>query len=361
MILSCIILVQFQFDLDLNQDTATVPKPPGSGGSKQEESKKCKQRKNKLTGSDVQDCQINKVQSYCQATKTIDTKNSNNDAIFMPYYCTGEQYDQFATALHAFADDVTHGAAWGRRAFGIPSHKTILMLGNADTIQIAHSLVCRHLNDDDEDEDAGKDGKNKSPKIESIQAPLSDKQTAQKIKFSNNATLVILTDDKIVQKTQPQNFDGSSIAKTIQQETGLALSQYDGMIWGLFHDCGSISAQCPNTTQPLYFATAQEFEGPMLFIGMMADARTEQALAIRDEMKQYKNGSGPTKLWFISGRRYISKLKLEGSTIYGNGTDADNVPKTGRYGHRCTGQRGGHSDLLAFDVTEFLYNQLFYV
>lgn len=337
MLLSAIFLVQFQFDFDGmtgNSTASTTNAWKTSGSASKDELKKCK---GQLTGSEAMDCAMNTAQTFCTAGKI------GND-LKVPFPCAGPEYDKFGNALKSFADDPsTHGDSWGRRSFGLPSHKMILMLGNADTQQVAHSMACQHAS-----------GQEANHKIQTVQAPLASDSTAQKITFTNNASLVILTDDRVAEET-----DAASLAAAIQRETGYAVDQYDGMIWGLFHDCGAVAANCPNTTQPAFDAASRVFTGPMLFISMMADARSTQALAIRDAIREYRS-AGRRNLWFISGRRYISKLKLEGATIYGNG-DADNVPKTGRYGHRCTGDAGGHADLLAFDVTEFLYHQLFYM
>lgn len=338
MILSTIFLVQFHFDLEAFSTTGqTLSKPPG-GGDIQGHAKRCK---GELTASDKVDCQINKKLAFCHVPTLVDEKGSTAEGakIELAFQCQGEKYTEFGKELQSFADDVTtHGDSWGRREFGLPSNKVILMLGNSDTQQVAHTLACQQV-------------LGQTSKIKSIQAPLSDKQTAQKITFANNSTLIVITDDKLA-KTSPKD-----IATAIQKETGLPLSQYDGMIWGLLHDCGAVAAKCPNTTESLYTAAVDIFEGPMLFIGMMADNRMEQAYAIRDKIREYK-AAGRRNLWFIMGRRYISKLKLEGSV--NTDGDADNKPKTGKHGHRCTGALGGHADLLAYDVTEFLYNTLFY-
>ena len=343
MILSAIFLVQFQFDLDgtaASDETST--NNAWKGASVVE--KRCK---GKLSGSDVQDCQIMSQQGFCQVDTIVAAQAGGNAAaadnshLTVPFQCLGDEYTQFGTALHSFADNIAeHGDSWGRRAYGLPSHRNILMLGNADTAQVAHSLACQHANAEN--------------KISSVAAPIDERKTAQKITFGNNSTLVLLTDDKIADAAE----DAAKFAAAVAAETGMSLDEFDGMIWGLLHDCGAVAANCRNTTQPAFDTALAVFSGPMLFISMMADARSEQAMAMRDVIRE-KRDLGHKNLWFISGRRYISKIKLEGATIYGNG-DADNVPKTGRYGHRCTGSAGGHADLLAFDVTEFLYHQLFY-
>jgi hypothetical protein len=332
-ILSAFFLVQFQFNIDGTDggsaNTSAVAWKAGGG-----ESAKCK---GSVEVSDRTDCKINRVQSFCQAPQILADDNSEQ-ALDVSFHCRGPNYDAFGTAFRAFASDVSqHGDSWGRRAYGIPSNKVILFLGNSDTQQVAQALACRHVGD--------------AHMVQDVQPAVVKGKTAQKIHFSNNSTMIILTDDTVAR--------ADDVDAALYAETGLHVADYDGMIWGLFHDCGSVVENCANTTQGQFHKTSEIFSGPMLFISMMADARSTQALPMRDVIRKHRS-AGRRNVWFISGRRYISQVKLEGATISGNG-DADNVPKTGRYGHRCTGPQGGHPDLLGFDITEFLYHQLFYV
>ena len=267
---------------------------------------------------------------------TIQTRDEATLPLDIAHQCQGSEYDTMTTALHAFAEQTNvHERTWGRRLAALPAASTVLALGNADTQQIVHAMACQYGAVVHEDA----------------------QKAVQTFQFSDpNATLVLLTHagESLGNVTTPEGF-----ATTIQQQTGLALGAYHAILWGLLHDCGAVSAACPNTTQGLYFTAAQIFtHGPMLFLSMMADARAEQSTAMRDAIRNTKSNKGPRKLWFLSGRRYISQVRLEGATIYGHGTDADNAPKTGKIGHRCTGAAGGHADLLAFDVTEFLYTHL---
>jgi hypothetical protein len=349
MILSAIFLVQFRFDLeafsgDLDTTGNQKSKPVG-GSTNSVHTQRCHKGK-KLNASQTLDCQINEAQSFCQAPSLVGAGFQKTDKVDLKFQCQGKKYNQFADAMHKFADDVpNHGELWGRREFGIPSNQLILMVGNTDTEQIAHTLACQQLV-------LFSDGSARN-KITSIQAPISSKQTAQKYTFSNNSTLVVIANETLA-KTSPKQF-----LKTIERETGIPLLNYSAMIFGLFDDCDTDPSNCPDTTYSLFFATADVFSGPMLFVGMMADVRTDQSFAIRDGIREYK-AAGRRNLWFIHGRRHISKMKVEGATVKNTNGDADNSSKSGRYGHRCTGAQGGHSDLLAFDVTEFLYNALFY-
>lgn len=282
---------------------------------------------------------------------TITTTPESENPVDIAHTCRGPEYDTFVTAMHGFADNLNlHDRTWGRRVQALPTNSRIFMIGNEDTVQIAHALACqhgaqitihrKHSNLDGNGGDATGDDNDAG---------------VQSIYFaSSNSTLVLVTDAGDFLK----NVTTEQFPTALQRQTSFALQSFDAMVWGLLHNCGTVSASCPNTTHPLYFAAAQAFDGPMLFIGMMADARAEQSLALRDAIRNTKTVKGPRKLWFISGRRYISQIqKLEGATIYGTG-DADNAPKTGKIGHRCTGTGGGHADLLAFDVTEFLFQQL---
>jgi hypothetical protein len=351
MILSAIFLIQFRFDMDaFSGDPGGIEgrkqaKPPGGGTTSSVHAKRCQKGK-KLNASETLDCQINQDQSFCQVPTLIGAGLEKTDRVDLEFRCEGKKYNQFVDAMRKFSDDISvHGDSWGRREYGIPVNKTVLMMGNTDTQQIAHTLACQQLV-------LFSDGSIRN-KITSVQAPLSVKKPAQRFTFANNSTLVLLSDEKLA-KAKPGDFP-----KFIERETGIPPLQYDAIIFGLFHDCAADDTTCPDTTNSLFFATADIFPGPMLFVGMMSDVRTDQSFAIRDGIREYKS-AGRRNLWFIHGRRHISKLKVEGATIKRNKTDADNTSKSGRYGHRCTGAEGGHSDLLAFDVTEFLYNGLFY-
>uniref|UniRef100_A0A7S3L555 Uncharacterized protein n=1 Tax=Amphora coffeiformis TaxID=265554 RepID=A0A7S3L555_9STRA len=278
---------------------------------------------------------------FCQVP-TLETGDSNDNPLDMPHQCAGPEYTAMTTALHGLAErSDLHERTWGRRRQVAPTHSRTLVLGNADTQQIAYGLACQYQG-----------------VIHTINAH------TQAIHFAEyNATLVLITDSGdglVTPSNDGKNATTVDFQTAVEAHTGYALETFHAIIWGLLHDCGIQASACPNTTAQLYFDAADNgFHGrPMLFIGMMADARAEQSLAIRDAIRTHAH-KGPRQLWFISGRRYIGQLsKLEGATIYGNGADADNAPKTGKIGHRCNGAQGGHADLIAWDVTEFLYQQL---
>lgn len=270
---------------------------------------------------------------FCQV-HTLETGAGHNP-LELPHQCAGPEYDTFAKALHAFAPHNPHvEPTWGRRLQVAPTHSRTLILGNADTQQIAYSLACQY---------------------QGVVHTINEHTEA--LHFADyNATIVLVTDAGDGMRNH------SDFAAAVERNTGYALSDtFHAVIWGLLHDCGIRADGCPNTTARLYWDAALHRipDVPMLFIGMMADARADQSLAIRDAIRAHKH-KGPRKLWFISGRRYIGQHfhNLEGATIYGKGMDADNAPKTGKIGHRCMGDEGGHSDLIAWDVTEFLFQQL---
>ena len=265
---------------------------------------------------------------FCRVP-TLETTDTNLNPIDIPNQCTGDEYELFAKEMHNFAANRDiHDSTWGRRLKGgIPAHKRVLVLGNLDTQQIAYALACQY-----------------AAKVHHISP------TAQSLQFPRNASAVLLTDSG----ESLRNVAADQFGAAVQAQTGFALDDFDAIVWGLLIDCGLASEACPNTTATLFFGAAEQFTGPMIFIGMMADARQEQAFAIRDQVRTLKS-QGHRHLLFIMGRRYISKITLEGA--FSNG-EADNAHKTGKVGHRCAGAEGGHADLLAFDVSEFLHQQL---
>lgn len=76
----------------------------------------------------------------------------------------------------------------------------------------------------------------------------------------------------------------------------------------------------------------------------------------------HKKAENRSNIVFLNGRTHISRLGLEcGSddrTIVGTCHEAGESGRPAFDMHRCTGRRGGHADLLAWDVVEALYSLL---
>ena len=166
----------------------------------------------------------------------------------------------------------------------------------------------------------------------------------------------------------------------IEENTGWTLHEYDALILGLFNDCvielKSQAFECESmtTTMVRQIAAYYAMRGPILFVSEMAATRSDESTAVRDWIRDYRQHGQGKNMWFINGRRYMGDVTLEGAAApyyyyYDNGApvnptdtrvtvDALNTGSLARALPRCQGAYGGHADLLAWDIAEFLYAQL---
>jgi len=77
-------------------------------------------------------------------------------------------------------------------------------------------------------------------------------------------------------------------------------------------------------------------------------------MAADDDDHQQRNGSRHISV--INPRKHINAVGHEG-TACGNPTKSPYTTCKAPNGHRCAGSRGGHVDLVAWDVIETIHNQ----
>jgi hypothetical protein len=326
----------------------------------QSSSAKCTDGSSSRSALDEMDCAILPEQRLCRAPQvvasdaahskgsTATTATISSTPMAMPYQCAGPDYTTFGQALTDYRQNVAeNGATWGRRLYGLPASQNILFFGNSHTQQIARTLACQH-----EDSNAA------GGQIASLER-LGDGPTAPtRVRLANNATLVIFTDRNVLLSDEWEFLFA-------QATGGMQIQDFDAMILGLFNDCDSKRRSddeaCASISDLMFREIASVFGGPMLFISMMAALRNEESIKVRDTIREYREQKRKN-MWFIHGRRYVSKVGLEGAkdtnTDRWNVTDALNSGARARSSERCQGMYGGHADLLSWDATEFLYNQL---
>ena len=332
-----------------------------------------------LSALDQTDCHVRHDYAVCRATalpmmnndydydnKNKKKTNKNGDDTTttewwpIPYNCAGPSYDAFDAKLRDYLETVKeHGPTWGRRVFGLPAHSRVLFFGNTHTAQMATALACQQY--------TGNVSGDEQQQIQQIVVTDAETQTTR-IDFTNNSTLIILTDPRL-----ELSDDWSD---ELSQDTGgWSLTDFDALILGLFNDCTaelkSQAYECESMTSVMYRQVADAYgtRGPILFVSEMAATRSDESTAVRDLIRYYRDVLKQRNMWFIHGRRYISKISLEGAANYtakdrysfrnaNNTMDALNEGSLARALPRCQGEYGGHADLLAWDVTEFLYTQL---
>eukprot|EP00797_Seminavis_robusta_P003058 Sro1191_g250910.2 (170) ;mRNA; r:14848-15357 len=134
-----------------------------------------------------------------------------------------------------------------------------------------------------------------------------------------------------------------------------------------------------NAAAPTVTDVAKVYPGPVIYVGMFAwygKRLHREAQAMIDSLQQTQQ-QGRTNLRAINGRQYITALEEEFHTsstssserlpVYECSTDTrhnvstcitDTESYRFRNGHRCMGQRGGHPDLIAWDLIDSLHDLL---
>jgi hypothetical protein len=284
-------------------------------------------------------------------------------SITMRYTCKGEEYDDFGKHLIAFANNSSvHGLHWGRRQYPIPDNKTVLMMGNSHTRQLIHALVCQY-----------------NAVLESILPCHSCKAPGHFVftaRFRNNATLFVSTNNYIVYTRR--------FVTLLEQTTleGRSLESVDAIVLGKFngwHDSKNTTFQrdmvaLRNTSgaEDVDFETVQPpdlaemaalYAGPIVTVSSYTRNADEDTARRREAVGRLTR-EGRSNVFFVEGRKYIERLgecAYDGdpkSNTCRDPSDPNRANSRGSPSHRCIGAHGGHPDLNAWGVIEFLFEHL---
>jgi hypothetical protein len=105
-------------------------------------------------------------------------------------------------------------------------------------------------------------------------------------------------------------------------------------------------------------AVTATYAGPLMFVSMFAVTQQNQSNEMRKQLKALRKG-GRSNVQYVRPRAYVEELGHEGASTQKSGTKDCDIHGTrqSRY-HRCTGKQGGYPDMAAWDVGEFLYENL---
>lgn len=258
--------------------------------------------------------------------------------------CRGPAYDAFTSRLRAFVvrDDNSTSTTtrwWGRRPHGIPAHQTVLWMGNPHTRLVGQVLACHSSSSSSA---AGGGG--------GIRRLTKYDGHAVRIDFTNDSTLYLIT--------RPADIGVYSPRWVEHLETRLRLTRplretVDVMIWGLMEDGNN---NCPTEEDCHPPPTLLEcHEALNVSIGVVSLFSRHDRSAMQRVMKDLRHLSSSSSSHLIYGRRYIDAMDGDecASGSKKGGGDCLNNNRTS--GARCTGVHGGHVDLVAWDVAEFLH------
>lgn len=262
------------------------------------------------------------------------------------YQCAGPLYDDFATRMMSFADNtVLHGMTWGRRDYPLLPHSTILMLGNSHTRQVGMELACQY-----------------SHVLRTVWR--NEQSDLTTFEFENNSTLHLLTNTPIV-----YSYEWKSLLEVV---LGKKLFEFDAIVLGIFNqypgqvttnfDKGMIdrtkdlsNVDYINIKPPTPWKILEEFGGHMAIVSMFTKWNAKWM-----ELERIAEYHGK-RVQAIDARKYIPLLGECGSDArLGIGECySDDIEREGMRRpdgmHRCVGAQGGHPDLIAWEVIEFLH------
>ena len=274
-----------------------------------------------------------------------------NRTVDIPYQCDGPYYRSFISHLRAFSDDmVTQGEQsfdWGHRST-LPANRKYLFLGNSHTRQTAMALLCQ-LN---------------VRNTESLEQ--KNLAMARRYDLDNDAQVFLVVNSYVVHSPK--------WVELLEKQVGVKLADFDAVVLGLFNTCNAdvnttfttemkemtdedAQVDCMNQEGPSLKDVAAVYSGPLLYVSMFATYRYYTYSQDKEDASKLRSRSN---LLYLDGRQYIRMDGMEecGSPKRDELVDCANDEDARRHHHRCVGKFGGHPDLIAWDVVEFLYRHV---
>jgi hypothetical protein len=269
------------------------------------------------------------------------------------YVCEGPEYDAFAEKLEALLkifeqqdSALSKPVSWGkRRNSPFPDNSTILAVGNSHTRQILQTLICQYKVLQMID-------------MESNTTEVSRRGSYYFTEFANHAKLHLITNNALFYshkwRTYLQEMTGLSRihAMIVGQINGMTeaynTSFMDLMIEKTSHleDADFTSVAPPQLEQ-----FAEFYSGPIVAHSLMCYWGYDNFYGMNDFVQSFNRPN----VQMVNGRAYIGML---GECSTDNWLSVG-VCSTDASSHRCVGDRGGHPDLLAWDIVEALDGLLY--
>lgn len=281
-------------------------------------------------------------------------------AIHVFYQCQGPRYFAFGQVLedHMVSIKGSRPSLW-------PANTHVLMWGNSHTRQVGRTLVCQY-SDQLESMHLLETQLNLLPYL------IEPKTGAEVYRFTNNATLTVLTNSHV-----PYSRQWSNLLRDELQ--GRTLRDFDAIILGHFNECGgnnSFSADlqalsgylpdvdCLHTAPPNITEIAkQATDVPLVFVGMFDETRVQEAQAIRQEIIDHRFPD----VTFVDTRQLVESIVEPTTSMVpclsakrfstSDCREPDDTLREGAILHACTGPYGGYADVVAWNVTETMWQR----
>lgn len=279
------------------------------------------------------------------------TQPGSSETLEIIYQCYGHDYDKFTTKLREFSKariaDGLEPKTWGHPDFyHLKPNSSILFFGNSHTRQMAFSFLSQRYRD--------------IVSFESINLPWEKRiNKERKFVLRHNITVYVVTNSAIPHS--PVWYE------LLEQSMGRKLESLDAIVLGLFNSCtldanttyaaemmANSGISCLTQEGPQVADVAAHYSGPLAFVSMFSTHRSNLEEDAR-EMVQDLQKDGRTNVDFIYARQYVEEMDME--CAYANdhkSKDCQEGDKARHILHRCVGRRGGHPDLIAWNVREWL-------
>jgi hypothetical protein len=268
------------------------------------------------------------------------------------YQCRGSVYDDFGVQLSAYASKKSEERPplWGHRAAAIPANMTLLFFGNSHTRQLASALACQM-------------GPEQVEEVYHFHFGQPAANMAVRYRFRNGASLYVVVDSYAVYSPRWQELLEQQIDKKLDDFDAIVLGHFasavpestfkTNMVQMLDKLPEEYDADFQKHTPPGVIAVTDAYDKPFMFAANFAKSHMQASktacYTIVDIMED-----GRTNVKCLQTREYIEDMGHEGASA--NRLKAKDCKNVDVF-HRCMGAAGGHPDLKAWDVTEFLYQQ----
>jgi len=321
---------------------------------------------------------------WCRAP-VVPGLSTESQPLIVQYECKGEKYDNFTRRMKQYADDHYYssystganssssssssmtppapgeqGSSWGHaKDFPLPANKTVLVIGNSHTRQVSFAVLCQYAD-----------------KVRGFETSNNE---AYSVTFRNGAKWISITNRAIFYNrdwSQLLIYEMPSMKKDPRKNV-------DAIILGKFnnltkHPMFSLDVQNQQKQLREKFPGIQidfhQSAGPDL-LSVATEYNDIPTIAVTEfakdgayilpQWKETIDSLNRNNVALIDGRAHVGILGECGTDkrrTTGICYDAGPAPERGSAPpsdmHRCTGENGGHADLIGWDIVNKLHELL---
>ena len=288
------------------------------------------------------------------------------------YQCQGPAYDNFTQFMWQYVHDKSEATtakqgadswspSWGRRRFPFPANTSVLALGNSHTRQVMAAIPCQYHH-----------------VVKST--TLHDGEFIHSYHFDNHATLTIVFNSPILYTQAWPRLLQVALQRPIDSYHAIVVGEFNSIAkpqntnfyrrtMAFFNDSNNTdehAIQPDNPHGPMVAQVAAQTLSSTLSIPLLAltsfDAKRQVRLQkSAQRLQQQSHNNNTTRIVDLyNGRYHVENLQHECGSDFQTAIPQSACfnQKNAKSMHRCTGPLGGHADLVAWDVMEWVYRRL---